>query len=122
MKSKVGWVLSLLICGLLLFSASGKFSVSEEAMQGLQHLGIDPGIIKGLAVLEVLAALLFVVPRTALIGAILITGWMGGAIFAHLRVGDAFFIQIILPIVVWIALGLRHFADMMPLLGMRRPR
>jgi len=122
MKSKVGWVLSLLISIMLLFSASVKFSGSEEAMQNMQHLGIDPGLLKGLAVLEVLAALLFVVPRTALIGAILITGWMGGALFAHLRVGDPFFIQIVLPIVVWIAFGLRHFADMMPLLGMRRPR
>lgn len=121
MRSKVGWVLSVLPSLLLLFSGFNKVMASEEVLKGLDHFGINPAHIKTLGIVEIIITILFLIPRTSLIGAILITGWMGGAIFTHLRVGDSFLMQIILPILVWIGFGLRHYNDMLPLLGMRRP-
>jgi uncharacterized membrane protein YphA (DoxX/SURF4 family) len=121
MRSKVGWVLSVLPSLLLLFSGFNKVMASEEVLKGLDHFGINPAHIKTLGIVEIVITLLFLIPRTSLIGAILITGWMGGAIFTHLRVGDSFIMQTIIPILVWIGFGLRHYNDMLPLLGMRRP-
>lgn len=121
MRSKVGWVISVLPSLLLLFSGFNKITASEEVLSGLSHFGINPDHIKALGIVEILITLLYLIPRTSFIGAILITGWMGGAIFTHLRVGDNFIMQIILPILVWIGFGLRHYNDVLPLLGMRRP-
>lgn len=121
MRSKVGWVLSVLPSLLLLFSGFNKVMASEEVLKGLDHFGINAAHIKPLGFVEIFITLLFLIPRTSLIGAILITGWMGGAIFTHLRVGDSFLMQIIIPILVWIGFGLRHYDEMLPLLGLRRP-
>jgi hypothetical protein len=121
MRSKVGWVLSVLPSLLLLFSGFNKVMASEEVLKGLDHFGINPEQIKTLGVVEIIITLLFLIPRTSFIGAILVTGWMGGAIFTHVRVGDGFFMQMIIPILVWIGFGLRHYDDILPLLGMRRP-
>src|SRR6476620_10489860 len=109
MKSKVGWVLSVLPSLLLLFSGFGKVTGAEEVLQGLPKFGIDASMAKGLGLVEILIALLFLIPRTSFIGAILITGWMGGAIFTHLRFGQPLFMQIIIPILVWIGFGLRYY-------------
>jgi hypothetical protein len=121
MRSKVGWVLSVLPSLLLLFNGFNKVIVSEEVLSSINHFGINPEHIKALGLVEILIAMIFLIPRTAFIGAILITGWMGGAIFTHLRVGDAFIMQMIIPILVWIGFGLRHYNEILPLLGMRRP-
>ncbi len=121
MRSKVGWVLTVLPSLLLLFSGFNKVMASQEVLDSLNHFGINPDHIKGLGLVEILITLVYLVPRTSFIGAILITGWMGGAIFTHLRVSDAFIMQIIVPVLVWIGFGLRHYNEMLPLLGMRRP-
>jgi hypothetical protein len=106
---------------LLLFSGFNKVMASEEVLNGLDHFGINPAQIKTLGIVEIIITLLFLIPRTSFIGAILVTGWMGGAIFTHVRVGDGFVMQMIIPILVWIGFGLRHYDDILPLLGMRRP-
>jgi hypothetical protein len=59
-------------------------------------------------IVEVALAILFVVPRTAFLGAVLLTGYLGGATATHVRVEEPFFFPIIVGIVVWIALGLRR--------------
>ncbi|WP_141734339.1 DoxX family protein [Oligoflexus tunisiensis] len=121
MRSKVGWVLSVLPSILLLFSGFNKVMATEEVLNGLNQFGIDPGQIKALGIAEILLTLLFLIPRTAFVGAILLTGWIGGAIFTHLRVGDAFVMQIIIGVLVWIGFGLRYFDNILPLLGLRKP-
>lgn len=122
MRSKVGWVLSVLPSLLLLFSGFNKVIASEEVLQSLTRFGIDPGQIKALGLVEILITLIYLIPRTSFIGAILMTGWMGGAIFTHLRIGDAIWMQITIPVLVWVGFGLRNYADVLPLLGMRKPR
>ncbi len=121
MKTKAGWVLTLLVGGLLLFSASGKFGSGEEMAQGFQHLGLDLEVAKTLGIMEALIALIYLVPRTSFVGAILVTGYMGGAILAHFRVHDPVLVQAIVPIVAWIGLGLRRYPEILSLLGMRKP-
>jgi hypothetical protein len=51
---------------------------------------------------------IYLIPATAVLGAILLTGYIGGAICTHLRVGDPFFIQIAIGIFIWLGLYLRE--------------
>lgn len=61
-----------------------------------------------LGVIEVAVTLLFLIPRTSFVGAILVTGYLGGAVWTHLRVGDPWYFPIIIGVVMWVALGLRQ--------------
>ena len=57
--------------------------------------------------LELSCTIIYLIPRTSVIGAILLTGYLGGAIQTHLRVGDAFVAQFIFGVVIWGGLYLR---------------
>ncbi len=52
--------------------------------------------------------LLFLIPRTAFIGAVLLTAYLGGATVVHVRIGEPFFFPVIIGVLVWVALGLRQ--------------
>ena len=104
-----GRVLSLLLAGFLIFSGVMKLQpVTPEVEEGLQHVGISTSLLVPLAVVEIISAVLFVIPQTMVVGAILLTGYMGGAICTHLRVGDPFVVQAAIPILVWVAAALRE--------------
>ena len=85
-----------------------KLKGGAEVMQGLAHLGLPESLIMPLTVLEVSCVAIYLIPATSVLGAILLTGYIGGAICTHLRVGDPFFIQIALGIFVWLGLYLRE--------------
>jgi hypothetical protein len=61
-----------------------------------------------LAILEGACVVIYLIPATSVLGAILLTGFIGGAICTHWRVGDAFFIQAALGVLVWLGLYLRE--------------
>jgi hypothetical protein len=65
-------------------------------------------LIIPLAILEVSCVVIYLIPATSVLGAIFLTGYMGGAICTHLRVGDPFVIQITLGVFVWLGLYLRE--------------
>jgi uncharacterized membrane protein YphA (DoxX/SURF4 family) len=103
-----GWILSGLIAGLMLGpSAMGKFLDYPGKAEQFEKLGFTTGLMTKIGVVEVIVAIVFLIPRTAVIGAILIAGYMGGAIVTHLRIGDSPVLQIVFPILAWVALGLR---------------
>ncbi len=103
----LGWFLSVAPCLLLFFSASGKFTKGQDVIDGFTHLGWDPADAVPLGIVEVTATLLYLFPRTAVLGAVLLTGYMGGAIATHARIGEPFIIQAILGMVLWFGLFLR---------------
>lgn len=120
--SKVEWVgrgLSAAASLMFLFSGAMKLSGKPEVADGVAAIGLPVGLITTLAILELGSVVAYIVPQTAVLGAILLTGYMGGAIFAHLRVGDPVFVQIALGVVVWIGLYLRD-ARLRVLLPFRR--
>jgi DoxX-like protein len=61
-----------------------------------------------LAILEAACVVIYLIPPTAVVGAILLTGYIGGTICTHWRVGDSFYIQILLGILVWFAIYIRE--------------
>lgn len=108
-KSKiVGWALSgLLGAFLILASASGKFTEWEGKSEMFAKMGWSESVMVKIGVVEVISALLFLVPASAFVGAILLTAYLGGAVSTHVRVDDPFVIPIVMGVLVWVALGLR---------------
>jgi len=104
----VGRVISVLVSLVFAMSAFMKLKGGAEVMQGMAHLGLPESLIIPLAILEISCVVIYLIPATSVLGAILLTGYIGGAICTHLRVGDPFFIQIALGIFVWLGLYLRE--------------
>jgi hypothetical protein len=104
----IGRVISALPVLMLLMSAYFKFMPPPEAAEGLKHIGWREDYMLALGVTELACTLLYAVPQTSVLGAILLTGYMGGAIATHARVGDNFVFQIVLGVLVWLGLYLRE--------------
>lgn len=108
-KSKIaGWVLSgLLAAFLIVASAGGKFLDWEGKEEAFAKAGYTVDLMYKIGIVEVIVTLLFLVPRTAFVGAILLTGYLGGATETHVRSSEPFFIPIVIGVIAWICLGLR---------------
>jgi hypothetical protein len=102
-----GYILTALPALMLLFSAAMKFSNSAPVTQGFVHFGIPPGIVFSLGLTELACTIIYLIPGTSVLGAILLTGYLGGATFTTLRVGDSFFAPILLGVFLWGGLFLR---------------
>jgi len=103
-----GRIMSTLPVVMLLFSASMKFSGSPDLAKGFEHLGWKIQLAPSLGVLELVCTLLYAIPRTSVLGAILLTAYLGGATATHVRVGDPFVSTIIVGVVLWGGLFLRN--------------
>ncbi|MCB9769938.1 MAG: DoxX family protein [Candidatus Omnitrophica bacterium] len=102
-----GWVLSILPVLMLLMSATMKFLQPPEAVEGFEHLGYPLSVSIPLAVVELGCAIVYLIPQTSVLGAILLTGYLGGATASHVRVEEAFYIPIALGVMIWLGLYLR---------------
>lgn len=105
---------------LIVASARGKFTESEGKAEMFAQLGWTEHVMFKIGIVEVACAILFLIPRTAFVGAILLTGYLGGATATHVRVGDSFFMPVIIGVVVWTALGLRDSRIVSLALGTRK--
>ena len=103
----VGYLMSILPCLLLFFSASMKYIKPAGFADGLAQMGWTEGQMFYLGFVEILSTVIYLIPRTSVLGAILLTAYMGGAIATHARVGDAFVAQILVGVFVWGGLFLR---------------
>ena len=104
-----GWILTILPALLLAFSAVMKFAQPAGMDEETAKMGWPMRYMVVLGVVELVCTVLFLIPRTAVIGAILLTGYLGGAIATHARIGDpALATGIILGIMIWLALFLRE--------------
>lgn len=104
---RVGIVLTVLPSLLLLMSAGMKLSQQQEIVDGFQHMGFPPGVAVPIGAVELLATILFLVPQTAVLGAILLTGYLGGATVTHVRLDEPFISPVLVGVTVWLALYLR---------------
>jgi hypothetical protein len=109
--SKIGiWVgrfMSGLIILMLTGSAIAKFIQPPGMGENMTKLGYPIELMKGLGLVELVCVALYAIPRSAALGAILLTGYIGGIISSHLRVGESIIFPIILGLIVWGGLYLR---------------
>ena len=93
---------------MLLMSASMKFAQKPEVIEGFTgKFGYPQGALLVLGAVEAACAVIYLIPQTAVLGAILVTGYLGGATATHVRVGDPFFAPVVLGILAWGGLYLR---------------
>lgn len=103
----VGRVMSALPVLMLLFSSVMKLMKPAPVVEGFAHLGYPASLALGLGIVELACAVVYVIPRTSVLGAILLTGYLGGATATHVRIGEPFFMAIVLGVLVWGGLYLR---------------
>ena len=115
-----GPVLSALFVLLMLFSAVMKLTTQPPVIEMLVGtFGYQESAIVWIGVVELLCALLYAVPRTSVLGAVLCTGYIGGAVAAHVRIDDPFIAALLIGVVPWAGLYLRdhRLRALMPLVG-----
>jgi len=103
----VGWGMSALPVLLLLFSGVMKLIKPATVAEGFVHLGYPDNLALGIGIAELTSTVLYAIPRTAVLGAILLTGYLGGATASHVRIGEPFTMAIVMGVLVWGGLYLR---------------
>lgn len=110
----IGRILSGLVIVFLLMDAGMKLVPIQPVIEAMLNLGFtsSPALARGLGILLLVCTLLYATPRTSLLGAVLLTGYLGGAIAVHVRVGSPLFSHILfggyIGIMLWVGLILRN--------------
>lgn len=110
-KLWAGRIISALPALFLLFDSVGKFVKPAQVVEGTIQLGYPESVILPLGIVLLVCTVLYVIPRTSVLGAILLTGYLGGAVATHVRVGSPLFTHLLFPIyvgvLIWGGLYLR---------------
>jgi len=105
-----GRVISALAVLFLLFDAVIKLMKAPPVLEAFRRLGYPENVAPGIGILLLACIVVYVIPRTSVLGAILLTGYLGGATATHVRVGDLLF-TILFPgmvgVLIWGGLFLR---------------
>ena len=106
-----GWALGGLPSLFLLVDGAMKLVQPEPVVRGTAELGYPVGALVPLGVVLLASTVLYVIPRTAVLGAILLTAYLGGAVATHVRVGGPLFTHTLFPVyfgaLLWAGLYLR---------------
>ncbi len=114
-----GHIIGTLVALLLIASGVAKFFIDPPAATQPNQFSLSGSTLQIIAIIEISCALLFLIPQTAVLGAILIAAYMGGAVLAHVLQNDYVFTQVIIGMLPWVALLLRE-PRLRPLLPLRR--
>lgn len=103
-----GLILSALPALMLLASAAAKLSGAEELAKNFTEVYLFPSeALAVIGVVELLCVVIYLIPQTAVLGALLLTAYLGGAVATHVRAGDAFITPILIGVVIWAGLFFR---------------
>ena len=111
-KMKItGWVFSILAILLLLADGFAKLIKPEPVVQATLQLGYPENTITTIGILAIISTIIYTIPRSAFLGAILLTGFLGGAIATHFRINNPLFSHTLFPVYlllfIWLGLYLR---------------
>ncbi len=118
-----GRVLSGLVVLFLIPDGIIKFIKPAPVVDAFAHLGLPLSLANTIGILLLVCTAIYAFPRTAVLGAILLTGYLGGAVATHLRAGDPLFSHILFPtylgVMLWLGLYLRdeRLRALVPLRG-----
>ena len=96
----VGAVMTTLVALFMVFDFGIKFTTNDAAVTAFAELGYPMPLASAIATLEAFCLLVYLVPRTSILGALLLTGYLGGAIASHVRIGSPLFSHVLFPIYV----------------------
>ena len=114
-RLRTGQALTILVGLFLGFDAITHVLKVSQVVDASRALGFDPDVMPVVGIVEALCLLLFLVPRTSLLGAVLLSGYLGGAVSAQLRIDAPLLSTLLFPVytgvAVWAALWLRDDAS-----------
>jgi len=106
-----GRILTILPVAFLLFDGTIKLMRLPPVSEAFARLGYPESQAIGIGILELACLAVYLIPRTSRLGAVLLTGFLGGAISTHVRIGDPLFSHVLFPIyvgaMIWAGLWLR---------------
>jgi hypothetical protein len=106
-----GWGLSGLMIAFMLFDSLSKLALESHVVAATTQIGFPIGVIRMLGAIGLVCTLLYAIPRTAVLGAILLTAYLGGAIASKVRIEDPLFSSVLFGVyfgvLVWAGLYLR---------------
>jgi DoxX-like family len=118
-----GWAMSGLTVLFMLFDSLSKLALEPHVVEATTKIGYPSDVIRPLGLVLLVCTILYAIPRTAILGAILLTGFLGGAVASKLRIEDPLFSSILFGvyfgIVAWGGLYLRD-ERLRLLLGLQR--
>ena len=103
-KQRAGEILSGIAVLFLLFDSIIKVMVIAPVAESFSQLGYPVSLSRGIGLLQLVCLAVYVVPRTSILGAILLTGYLGGAVATHVRVGSPLFTHVLFPVYVAVLL------------------
>jgi hypothetical protein len=120
---KAGTTISVLVTAFLAFDAAGKLAGVPQVKEGTQALGFPPGQALVIGIVLAICVVVYVVPRTAVLGALGITAYLGGAVTANMRVEAPLFshtlFAVYLGVLMWVGLVMRR-PELLRVVGIRR--
>ena len=103
----INWVLTGLVSFIFLGSAFSKLMGGDDAVKMAEGLGLTASVFKTIGVVELIAIILFIYPRTGVLGTLLLAAYMGGAIATHLEHGQSILAPVMIAAFVWIVAVVR---------------
>ncbi len=102
-----GWALTLILALLFAMSAFMKLSGSEEVVAQAAVVGLDAGTYRIIGIIELVALIFFIIPRTGILGTLLLVAYMGGAIVTHLEHQQPISTAVTIQVLLWITAIIR---------------
>lgn len=103
----IGWVLTVILAFLFIMSASMKLTQNETAVAQASTFGIDATTYLFIGIIEIISLILFIIPRTGIIGTLLLAAYLGGAIVTHLQHQEPIAMAVIIQMILWITAFIR---------------
>lgn len=103
-----GRAISILCTAFLLFDAIMKIILEHHSIEGSVQLGWPRQGIQGIGITLLISTVLYIIPRTAVLGAVLVTAYLGGAVAVMARLGVPFYFPIAFGVLLWVGLFLRE--------------
>jgi hypothetical protein len=118
---RTGWTLTALISAMLVMGGMTALTRQQTAIDGMLEYGYPDGAVQILGAIQVACALLYFVPQTSVLGAILVTAWLGGAVATHVAADESsWFIAVVVGVLAWGGLFLRD-PRIRALIPLRKP-
>lgn len=106
-KKIIHWILTGIVGFIFIGSGVVKLGGSEDAIQMAEGIGINISTLFSLGIIELIAAVLFIIPRTGMLGTFLLIAYMGGAMAAHMVLGESFLFPALIQVFVWVVACIR---------------
>jgi ABC-type Na+ efflux pump permease subunit len=106
-KKIIGWTLSGIVLLLMAASAIDKISGSAHSSEMTRSFGITPAVYRLLGIVELTSVILFMFPGTGILGLLLLSSYLGGAIATHLQHGQSIVFPVAIEAFIWIAALIR---------------